>query len=300
MSRRPRRCACTNRRGGGSAIDAAGVRRADGNRYRCLLRRGGDSSRIAQPMRSEQRHAAADRVVHLSGVVDAAACDAWSTMADRVIADGLAGRIDAPGWSAASSSARLATCSGFALAKLLSRLWRGPLRSASFERLGGHAVCDLDQCWLRRQYPPGAAPPGHHPHAWHQDGALGFDFLGAAGHERDTADDLLAMVTFWIPLVPCGVDAPGLELIDAPMGRLLRPDELVPSRLRERHAPEDFVRPVLAAGDALLFGGDVVHRTHLTATMTRARTSLELRCFPGARLPARLAGDRWAKLPPLS
>lgn len=107
------------------------------------------------------------------------------------------------------------------------------------------------------------------------------------------------MITLWIPRAACGVDAPSLELIDAPAGRLLRPEELEPSRVRDAHEDRAFVRPALAAGDALLFGGDIVHRTHATPTMTRVRTSLELRCFPGGGLPARLAGDRWAKLPPL-
>jgi hypothetical protein len=42
-------------------------------------------------------------------------------------------------------------------------------------------------------------------------------------------------------------------------------------------------------GDALVFGGGVLHHTHVAATMTRDRTSLELRFFPPeARLaPAR-------------
>ncbi|MCB9527989.1 MAG: hypothetical protein H6701_06250 [Myxococcales bacterium] len=67
-----------------------------------------------------------------------------------------------------------------------------------------------DQAWLRRQLPPARAPRHHAPHRWHQDGALGFDFLGG---DPESPDALLPMITAWVPLVPCGRDAPGLRYV---------------------------------------------------------------------------------------
>jgi hypothetical protein len=53
---------------------------------------------------------------------------------------------------------------------------------------------------------------------------------------------------------------------------------------------------VLAPGDALVFGGGVLHHTHVAPTMTRDRTSLELRFFPAGEPPSRLRGDRFLTL----
>jgi hypothetical protein len=44
----------------------------------------------------------------------------------------------------------------------------------------------------------------------------------------------------------------------------------------------------LRAGDALLFGGGLVHRTHADAAMLHDRISLELRWLPAGDWPARL------------
>ena len=151
---------------------------------------------------------------------------------------------------------------------------------------------NLDQCWVRRQYAPDRAPSGHAPHSWHQDGALGFDFLGAAPSEGA----LLAMVTCWIALTACGDDAPGLELVDRDAEALLPLAALGDEAVRARHAEGEFLRPILDPGDALVFGGGVLHHTHVGATMSRDRTSLELRFFPAARIPPRLRGDRFLPL----
>ena len=51
--------------------------------------------------------------------------------------------------------------------------------------------------------------------------------------------------------------------------------------------------PVDESGDALLFRGDVLHRTHVTPRMTRDRTSIELRFFAADRIPERLRGDQF-------
>lgn len=151
-------------------------------------------------------------------------------------------------------------------------------------------ACNYDQSWIRRQYAPVNYPPHHAPHGWHQDGALGFDFL-AHGAGPYPAAALLNMVTCWIPFTPCGVDAPGLELVTQPQPALLAPAELTEPGIRERFVIEKFWRPVMKPGDALLFRGDILHRTHVLPTMTHDRTSVELRFFPADHLPSRLRSD---------
>jgi len=104
------------------------------------------------------------------------------------------------------------------------------------------------------------------------------------------------MLTCWIALTPCGADAPGLEFIDAERDDLRPWSELAAAALRARHAVGELRRPILAPGDALIFGGGVLHHTHVAATMTRDRTSLELRYFPAGSPPPRLRGDRFLSL----
>ena len=152
--------------------------------------------------------------------------------------------------------------------------------------LGALPLCNLDQSWLRH---------GRPPHHWHQDGALRFDFIAHAGRPLP-ADALLEMLTCWIALTPCGELAPGLEWVDAPHPALLQPEQLADLAVATRHAPALFRRPVMLPGDVLLFDGALLHRTHLTAEMNHPRSSLELRFFRAARLPSRLAADRFLPL----
>ncbi|MFY9511499.1 MAG: hypothetical protein WAQ05_11065 [Rubrivivax sp.] len=126
------------------------------------------------------------------------------------------------------------------------------------------------QCWVRRATPP---------HSWHQDGALHHDFRSDAPP--------LPMWTAWLPLVDCNVDAPGLEWVDSRFDTLLPPAAL--ARVHE-HFPNT-EHPPLQAGDALLFDGGLLHRSHVTAAMTLPRTSIELRFIADGELPARLAGE---------
>ena len=161
--------------------------------------------------------------------------------------------------------------------------------------LGNQVACDLDQAWVRRQYAPGNYPSLHAPHGWHQDGALRFDYLSYPGG-LFPSDALLPMVTCWIALGPCGVMAPGLELVRQRLPGLVAPADLTAERVRTRFAPEEFWRPELARGDALLFRGDILHRTHVTPAMKQDRTSIELRFFPGDIHPARLKDDRFLPL----
>lgn len=158
--------------------------------------------------------------------------------------------------------------------------------------LGSRLLCNLDQSWVRRQYAPSRYPPLHAPHGWHQDGALKFDFQS----HPDGAfprNAVLDMVTCWISLDPCGLDAPGLELITERPGGLLSPSELQTRFVQARFNSENFWRPTLGPGDALLFRGDILHRTHVAPEMTKDRTSIELRFFSAVSIPERLQTDRF-------
>jgi ectoine hydroxylase-related dioxygenase (phytanoyl-CoA dioxygenase family) len=183
--------------------------------------------------------------------------------------------------------------------RILKQIADSPVRNCIEEVLGGQAVCDLDQAWVRRQYAPSRYPARHSPHAWHQDGALGYDFLGAmtTGHD---AKALLPMITCWIPLTPCGVDAPGLEFIAERTEALLPVTSLQDAYLRSQYPAEAFWRPVMQAGDSLLFRSGVLHRTFVTSEMIRNRTSIELRFVLRDQIPGRLAQDRFVALGELS
>ena len=221
--------------------------------------------------------------VLLSGVVSADVCARWLALIERRYAALDALHAD-PDFSLHSSSLRLRAVSEISLDEVLRAVVHGQLLS----RLGDHLHCDIDQCWIRRQYAPHHAPPQHAAHSWHQDGALCFDFVAHAGKPLP-ANALLDMITCWIPLTACGENAPGLELVQPRIARMFAPAELTEPKLRAAFPPDAFERPVMAAGDALLLAGSTLHRTHVSPAMTLARTSIELRFF--AAQPERLRGD---------
>jgi hypothetical protein len=221
--------------------------------------------------------------VKRAGLIPAATCAAWLAKIERRYASADRSRDD-PDFSIHSSSLRLRAVEEIAVVEVV--------RYLDPDVLGPLTACDIDQCWVRRQYAPGRAPPHHAPHSWHQDGALNFDFAAHVGKPLP-ADGVLEMLTCWITLTPCGVDAPGLEIVDQPIARLLAPHELTPDAVAARYGAPSFACPTLNPGDALLLRGDTLHRTHVTPSMTRDRTSIELRFFKPQPLPERLAGDRF-------
>jgi hypothetical protein len=158
--------------------------------------------------------------------------------------------------------------------------------------LGWRLLYNLDQSWVRRQYAPSRYPPLHAPHGWHQDGGLKFDFQSYQDGDSPR-NAVLNMVTCWIALDPCGLDAPGLELITERLGGLLSPGDLQTELLRKRFTSARFWQPALDPGDALLFRGDILHRTHVIPEMTKDRTSIELRFFSAVSIPERLRADRF-------
>jgi len=200
-------------------------------------------------------------------------------------------RREGAGFDRYSSSLQVSAVPGLDLAAIAGTLLQCHAGPSCRAGLGGQPVVAIERCWVRRQYAPDRAPPTHAPHAWHQDGALCFDFLAAAGSPR--VDMPLAMTTSWIALTACGDDAPGLELVVHDGGRLLGLDEITESAIRQRHAAADFWRPTMQAGDALVFDGGVLHRTHVTPAMRADRTSLEIRFFDAGRIDERLRNDHF-------
>jgi hypothetical protein len=195
----------------------------------------------------------------------------------------------------ASSVSLRAALSDEDVHSLLATICKSPAKKWIERALSGGAVCDLNQSWVRRQYAPANYPPHHAPHGWHQDGALGFDFLSHSGGNYP-GDALLRMATCWIPLDPCGVEAPGLELMTERLPQLLPPAELSHARICKRFPGDHFWRPAMQPGNALLFCGDTLHRTHVTPAMTCDRSSIELRFFPASGFPARLKQSRLVPL----
>ena len=188
-----------------------------------------------------------------------------------------------------ASSLRLRAVAALDPTAIAQALLGGAVGAWCRSRLGEALACAVDQCWVRRQYAPARRPAGHATHAWHQDGALGYDFLRPG---MPPSDALLEMVTCWVALTPCGRDAPGLELERDGGDRLLTLAALGETAARLAEDAGAAWRPELGPGDALLFDGGVVHRTDARPGMSRDRTSIELRFFAAADRPARLGGER--------
>ena len=100
------------------------------------------------------------------------------------------------------------------------------------------------------------------------------------------------MVTCWLALTSCGDTAPGLELAGPGHKELLPLEALSERGIAAAHGSCDGDCPVLGRGDALVFAGGVLHRTHVTQAMTQARTSIELRFVAPSRIANRLPGRR--------
>jgi len=173
-------------------------------------------------------------------------------------------------------------------AAVLATVAAAPVAADLQAALGPAPWCNLSQSWLRH---------GRPPHSWHQDGALRHDFIAHWGRPGP-ADALLELRTLWIALTPgCGSRAPGLQWVDAALDELVLPTELGAEAVATRFGAASFRHAELEPGDALLFDGHLLHRTHLTPAMTEARLSLELRFFRADALPPRVAGDAGLRLP---
>lgn len=230
------------------------------------------------------------RITIVRSAVPLATCSAWLEAIDAAYRrdDGAPSSAFVP----ESSSFRLAAVGGLSVIDVWSAV--SPLvRDRCVAFLQPSLAIDVDQCWVRRQYAPALAPPRHHPHTWHQDGALGFRF-GGDSQAAIPVDALLRMVTCWIAVTPCGVDAPGLELVDRRVEGMLSPAQLTEDAVDQRWPATQRRRPSLEAGDVLVFDGEVLHRTAVNAAMTRSRTSIEIRCFPAGAIPDRVSTDEFS------
>jgi len=96
------------------------------------------------------------------------------------------------------------------------------------------------------------------------------------------------LLNVWIPLVACGRDAPGLEIVVGSSGKSLDPADPWAAGIVERarldeasvlaaFPTQSLWRPVLSPGDVLVFSGETIHRTHIAPGMTRSRASIDLR-----------------------
>ncbi len=244
-------------------------------------------------MTSAQTTARGAEFVIVPSAVPLATCSTWLALVDAAYR-----RIEvAPGsdFVPESSSFRLGAVAALSVVDVWSAL-SSHVRERCAGVLGPWLAIDADQCWVRRQYAPQSAPPRHRPHSWHQDGALGFEFA-QRGDAAIPDDALLPMVTCWIALAPCGIDAPGLELVTDRVDRMLSPTQLADGAVEQRWPTSRRTQPALKAGDALVFSGDVLHRTHVSAAMTQTRTSIELRCFRADAIPDRVARDEFVAVP---
>jgi ectoine hydroxylase-related dioxygenase (phytanoyl-CoA dioxygenase family) len=101
---------------------------------------------------------------------------------------------------------------------------------------------------------------------WHQDGA----FLG---------EDIRSL-NVWIALTDCGVDAPGLDVVAKRLPGIVQTGSNFATWTTNPQAAKDVsegctVRPVFAAGDAILFDHLCLHRTAASPGMTKTRYAIE-------------------------
>ena len=150
-----------------------------------------------------------------------------------------------------------------ALLERLRQLYhRTNIVSVIAEYLGEQPIISVGKTVLRRVDPC-------EPRDFHQDGA----FLG-----RD-----VRTINVWIALSECGVDAPGLEIVDQ------RLSEIVPTGTggaqfdwsvgrdiaRTANQGRPFARPRFEAGDALFFDELMLHATSFDPGMTKTRWAVE-------------------------
>lgn len=151
------------------------------------------------------------------------------------------------------------------------------LRAVVTDYLGSRPVLSANKCTLRRV---SATSNGD----WHQDGA----FLGRG----------IRAINLWLTLTPCGVDAPGLDIVPRRFDEIVETgtggayfDWAVGPAVVERVAGESGVlRPEFDAGDLLIFDDHFLHRTAVEPEMTLARHAVEMWCFaadayPGGQVP---------------
>jgi ectoine hydroxylase-related dioxygenase (phytanoyl-CoA dioxygenase family) len=108
-----------------------------------------------------------------------------------------------------------------------------------------------------------------------------------------------SFLTCWVPLIACGLDAPGLELaLEAPAEEVAHeswgdweariPHQVLEPLLVDRAT----YAPALEPGDAVLFDCRLLHRTHMQPGMTRERLSIDFRLVPVSAISPQVRSSR--------
>lgn len=140
------------------------------------------------------------------------------------------------------------------------------------EYLGERPALSANKCTLRRV-------PVDTNAGWHQDGA----FLG----------EEVRTLNMWLALGPCGVDAPGLDVVPRRFDQVLPTGgegayfdwDVSPATVAEAAGATPVLRPEFAAGDVLLFDHLFLHRTAVGPHMTRERHAIETWFFSPSAYP---------------
>ena len=110
-------------------------------------------------------------------------------------------------------------------------------------------------------------------------------------HQDINAVDRRASVTSWVPLVQCGVVAPGLEVVGELVTEVLPTIGIgihggaqIEDGVVQNMFGNTLVHPAFHAGDAILFLNTTPHRSYITPGMTETRYSIELRYMPESLL----------------
>jgi hypothetical protein len=138
---------------------------------------------------------------------------------------------------------------------------------------GERPALSANKCTLRRV-------PTDTNTNWHQDGA----FLG-----RDVRS-----LNLWLALSPCGVDAPGLDIVPQRFDEILPTGtdgalfnwSVSPAVVEDAAGgPDAIASPEFERGDALLFDHMFLHRTGVSPGMTRERWAIESWFFAPSSYP---------------
>lgn len=108
---------------------------------------------------------------------------------------------------------------------------------------------------------------------------------GGTPYHQDIKAFLAMGINAWTPLDPCGVDAPGLEVIPHRLFEMLPGMQVEGQWNKIRIADEtvtekcgaERLAPVMEVGDSIIFLGSTVHRTTSTEGMSKPRASMEVR-----------------------
>lgn len=112
------------------------------------------------------------------------------------------------------------------------------------------------------------------------------------------------LMTCFTPLGDCGVDAPGLELVER--GALERLDHgsdglwefgLSEQKIQALFPDARLHRPALRAGDVIVFRENTLHRTHHHPGMTKIRRSMDARAIPLSCISGAVRAQRKFILP---